>query len=225
MTCPVNGRNNLLDENASALKESPARASVSLVLQELREATAENHRGLERRLPFTSSELDIHLYKRLIRAYYGFYVSLEHQLDCANWAQLAGEDRHKAGALRNDLRALGMTDIEIETLGLCSELPPLNTHAQVMGALYVIEGATLGGQILRRIAHDKLAVGEGTGGDFLDVYGSATGRMWKAYLAELSQIVVPDERKQVVSTALAIFVCFERWLEHSQVLLQDATSS
>lgn len=222
---PVNGRNNVLDENASAQKENPARASVSLVLQELREATAENHRGLERRLPFTSSELDIHLYKRLIRAYYGFYVSLEHQLDRANWAQLSGEDRHKAGALRNDLRALGMTDIEIETLSLCGELPSLNTHAQVMGALYVIEGATLGGQILRRIAHDKLAVGEGTGGDFLDVYGSATGRMWKAYLAELSQVVEPDERKQVVSTALAIFACFERWLEHSQVLLETTAAS
>lgn len=227
---PGNGRNNVLDDNASsqnasAEKEAPARASVSLVLQELRLATAENHRGLERRLPFTSCELDIGLYKRLISAYYGFYVSLEQQLNQLNWSGLTGEDRHKAGALRDDLRALGMTDVEVESLARCGDLPPLHTYAQVMGALYVIEGATLGGQILRRIAQDKLAVDASTGGRFLDVYGSATGRMWKAYLAALSQIDAPVEREQVVASALATFVCFERWLEHSRVLLANTATS
>jgi hypothetical protein len=68
------GTHNLLDEQPSGQQQKPAHGTVSLVLQELRQATAENHRGLERRLPFTSSELDLNLYTRLMKAYYGFYV-------------------------------------------------------------------------------------------------------------------------------------------------------
>jgi heme oxygenase len=135
---------------------------------------------------------------------------------------MTGNDRHKASALEADLLALGVTADEVDALAHCQDLPDIQTHAQLMGTLYVIEGATLGGQILRRIARDKLAIHEGTGGKFLDVYGSETGRMWKAYLTELAQVVAPAERQQVVSSALGIFVCFERWLEHSGVLLPMA---
>jgi heme oxygenase len=209
----------LLDEKTPRHQEKPAHGSVSLVLQELRLATAENHRALERRLPFTSSELDLPLYTQLMKAYYGFYAPLEHIFDRLDWRQVTTEDRRKTPTLEQDLLALGMNHQEVDALDLCQDLPSIETHAQLLGAMYVIEGATLGGQILRRIAHDKLAIGEITGGGFLDVYGSATGRMWKGYLAELAHVVAPAERAQVVASALGTFACFEQWLAHSGVLL------
>ncbi|MGV6393332.1 biliverdin-producing heme oxygenase [Pseudomonas caspiana] len=212
----------MLDEKSSRQQEKAAPGNVSLVLQELRQATAVNHRGLERRLPFTSFELDLNAYTQLIKAYYGFYVPLEKVLDRFEWGAVTSSDRHKASALESDLLALGMTAGEVQALAQCPDLPDIQTHAQLMGALYVVEGATLGGQILRRIARDKLGIHEGTGGKFLDVYGSDTGRMWKAYLEQLAQVAAPAERHQVVSSALGIFVCFERWLEHSGVLLLKA---
>lgn len=215
------GTHTLLDEKSPPQQEKTAPVHVSLVLQELRQATAQNHRGLERRLPFTSPELDLNVYTQLIKAYYGFYVPLEKVLDRFEWGEVTSSDRHKASALEDDLLALGMTTSEIQMLAQCQDLPVIQTHAQLMGALYVIEGATLGGQVLRRLARDKLAIDETTGGKFLDVYGSATGRMWKAYLGQLAQVVAPAERQQVVSSALGIFVCFERWLEHSGVLLPN----
>jgi heme oxygenase len=89
---------------------------------------------------------------------------------------------------------------------------------QIIGVLYVIEGATLGGQILRRIARDQLALEEHTGAGFLDIYGKATGMMWKAYLARLAAVDVPEERAQVIQAALDVFSCFEGWLDHAGVL-------
>lgn len=207
----------LLDENISTQQAEPVKPGVPLVLQELRHATAQNHSGLERRLPFDSDALDLQLYQRLLQAYYGFYVPLEQQLARFDAGALA-TGRLKTPALHGDLLALGMSEGQIAALAQCQELPSITTQAQLMGVMYVIEGATLGGQILRRIAHDKLAIDERTGGAFLDVYGSTTGRMWKAYLIQLSHVIEPAERAQVVSAALATFTCFEGWLDRSEVL-------
>ena len=53
-----------------------------------------------------------------------------------------------------------------------------STHT-CLGALYVLEGATLGGQVLRREMAQRLGVNADNGGAFLDVYGAETGRRWR----------------------------------------------
>jgi heme oxygenase len=51
--------------------------------------------------------------------------------------------------LLDDLQALGCTP-SLERLPMCAQLPVIDSSAACLGVLYVLEGATLGGQILRR---------------------------------------------------------------------------
>ncbi|WP_426139258.1 biliverdin-producing heme oxygenase [Pseudomonas sp. DWP3-1-2] len=187
--------------------------------QELREATAVAHRSLEKRLPFISVHLDRRLYQRLLEAYYGFYYSIERQLDQVPNLQSANLDgRRKAPVLARDLHALGLPPEGIATLALCTDLPAVENNLQALGVMYVMEGATLGGQVLSRVVQGKLLIGTDSGGAFLDVYGGAADQMWKDVLALLSHVVEPSQRAQVIHSARLTFSSFERWLERSEVL-------
>ncbi len=41
-----------------------------------------------------------------------------------------------------------MTATEIDSLPVCDRLPPVRTNAELLGRLYVVEGAGLGGSVL-----------------------------------------------------------------------------
>ncbi|MFJ7140449.1 biliverdin-producing heme oxygenase [Pseudomonas protegens] len=192
------------------------------LLQDLRTGTATLHVALEKRLPFFSEHLDGAWYRRLIQAYYGFYQPLEAALHDSGLIP-AGYDpnqRLKTPALLGDLHALGLNAASIEALPRCEQLPPLASAGACLGALYVLEGATLGGQILRREMAQRLDLDADNGGAFLDIYGAATGRRWKDFLDYLGRM--PEDanaRQQVVSAAQSTFACFERWLDRREVLL------
>ncbi len=189
------------------------------VLNELRSGTQTLHVALEKRLPFFSDSLDLQRYTRLLAAYYGFYRAMENRL--ANSALIPpGFDLHarlKTQALEQDLRALG---IKPGTLALCPSLPQLNSEASVLGVLYVLEGATLGGNILRKQISDRLGLQAHDGGAFLYVYGEATGRNWKSFLDFLCAMPLDARaRAEAVKAACSTFSCFEQWLERQEVLL------
>lgn len=194
------------------------------VLQQLRAATAVQHRMLEARLPLTHCDLDFATYQRIIEAYYGFHTPLQRSIDrffavqADHCAHVQDPERHKVPALIKDLSALGLTDAQIQGLPQCSELPVIDSVAQLLGVMYVMEGATLGGQVLRRIIADRLGVDAESGGEFLDVYGRDTGRLWKTFLKQLADFDSPRHNAEVVQSACLTFECFQTWLERARVL-------
>jgi heme oxygenase len=197
---------------------APTTAPVAAVLQQLRDATGAAHRSLEDRLPFMRPELDQAMYVSLIEAYYGFYQPLERLLAQIDDTGVNGSERQKLPALRRDLQALGLSVAQIDSLPRCEHLPVIDNTDQLLGARYVIEGATLGGQVLRRVIKDKLAIEADSGAEFLDVYGRSTGPLWKAYLKQLASSDDPHHNPIVVEAAVSTFTCFERWLEQCGVL-------
>ncbi|MFJ5298574.1 biliverdin-producing heme oxygenase [Pseudomonas sp. NPDC088368] len=204
-----------------ATPESIALSTSSLppasVLQQLRAATAVQHKTLEARLPLTSPDLDRSTYARIIKAYYGFHVPLQHSIE--RFLDAAPDPaRHKIPALIKDLHALGLTREQVDGLPLCTELPVIDSEARLLGVMYVMEGATLGGQVLRRIIADRLGIDADTGGEFLDVYGRETGRLWKAFLARLAEFDDPEQTPRLVDAACETFTRFEHWLDHAGVL-------
>lgn len=189
------------------------------IRNDLSAATSLLHRRLEARLPFATT--DVAVYRRTLQAYYGFYQPLEQllagvapRISGIDWAQ-----RIKAPALRRDLRVLGLSSLEIDTLPRCQTLPHLHSEAQALGVLYVIEGATLGGQALRDQIKTQLDLDTDTGAGFMNVYGSHTNALWRAFLARLSQVQEPGDTAQAIATAQQTFICFESWLQASEVLL------
>lgn len=192
------------------------------LLEALRTGTALLHTALEKRLPFFSERLDAQWYRRLLQAYYGFYQPMEAALyDSALIPK--GFDtamRVKTPTLLTDLYALGLDDHAIDTLPHCTRLPTFDTPAACLGALYVLEGATLGGQVLRREMTQRLDVNADNGGAFLNIYGIETGRRWKDFLDYLGDQPLDARAQQhAVDAARSTFSCFEQWLDSQEVLL------
>ena len=194
---------------------------VPPVLQDLRAGTAELHIALEKRLPFFSDTLDTQAFVRLMQAYYGFYMPLEDALlrSAAIPADFDLAPRLNAPTLCSDLHALGVSAAALRSLPHCEQLPVIDSSAACLGVLYVLEGATLGGQILRREISTRLGLEADNGAAFLDIYGAATGRRWRDFIEYLgSRSMSADERAAVVTAAQTTFSCFERWLESREVL-------
>ncbi|WP_064119320.1 biliverdin-producing heme oxygenase [Pseudomonas fluorescens] len=194
---------------------------VPPVLQDLRAGTAELHIALEKRLPFFSDTLDKQAFVRLMQAYYGFYLPLENALlrSDAMPADFDLTPRLKAPTLRTDLHLLGVSTEVLQSLPHCQQLPVIDSSAACLGVLYVLEGATLGGQILRREISTRLGLEADNGAAFLDIYGAATGRRWRDFIEYLgNRPMSATERAAVVTAAQTTFSGFEHWLESREVL-------
>ncbi|PWB35320.1 biliverdin-producing heme oxygenase [Pseudomonas sp. SDI] len=193
--------------------------AVPAILAALRLGTADLHRRLEARLPFFSAQLDRDYYRRLLMAYYGFHAPLEQAL-AAHVGALDPARRAKTPTLIRDLQALGLAPAQIAALPRCEVIPLIRCEDSALGAMYVIEGATLGGQVLKRAMAERLHIDAGNGGAFLDVYGQATGPLWRSFLGFLASAVTrPQQHEVVVAAAIDTFSSFERWLDAQEVLL------
>ena len=190
----------------------------SSVLSALRAGTHTLHVALEKRLPFFSDTLDLERYTQLLAAYYGFYQALESNLlACELPEGFELSTRLKTPALQQDLRAL---NVHIEALPLCDNFPPLNNPASVLGVLYVLEGATLGGNVLRKHVSEQLGLDADNGCAFLYVYGESTGKQWKAFLDYLGSVPLDAAAQALaVHAACSTFSSFEQWLEDQEDLL------
>lgn len=196
--------------------------SAPSLLEALRTGTALLHTALEKRLPFFSERLNADGYRRLLQAYYGFYQPLEAALYDSGLIPEGFDQalRVKTPTLLNDLHALGLSETDIHALPRCTRLPVLDSAAACLGTLYVIEGATLGGQVLRREMAQRLNLDAHNGAAFLDVYGAETGRRWKDFLDYLGAPSLDTAATQhAVTAARSTFSCFEQWLESQEVLL------
>lgn len=180
------------------------------------------HIALEKRLPFFCAALNHPHYLHLIQAYYGFYQPLEQRLLDSGLvpSDFNLAERLKVPTLRGDLHALGLTDEAIDALPLCQALPAMTSVQTCLGVLYVVEGATLGGQILRREIAARLNLQADNGAAFLDVYGADTGRRWRQFTDYMgAQPLQAEARQTVVHAAQDTFSCLEHWLDRAQVLL------
>ena len=190
---------------------------VGTRMQVLREATRGVHARIERALPLLDPGLTRARYARVIEAFYGFYAPLEPSIARAaavEGAALALDLRAKLPLLATDLRALGATPAEIEALPRCRDLPVLDSASHAIGMLYVIEGATLGGQIIRRHLRDGLEIEAASGAAFFTGYGVTTGAMWQRFVDHVNESTT-IETEAVVGAAVDTFQTLTQWLEAS----------
>jgi heme oxygenase len=199
------------------------------ILSRLRLETRGEHDAIEQVLDLIGSSLTREGYRHRLEQFYGFYAPLEQALRarCAPLDGRAGEATfaawpvsmhlalvprlNKTAHLRQDLGHLGVLTA---TLPLCRELPPLEGPAEVLGCLYVLEGATLGGRLITRHIGTTFGITPATGGIFFEGYGEDTGRMWQA-MRHLLVSSVPDTQTEnaIVANAIATFACLRRWCE------------
>jgi heme oxygenase len=187
-----------------------------MIMQRLKRDTQFHHEQIERIVDLPSRLRSREAYRAVLVQFYGFYAPLEASLHRIEGLILALSDvaaRRKAGLIARDLLALGLSPSELPALPRCGDLPALPDVAHALGCLYVLEGATLGGQIIARQLAAGPSVTADSGGAFFSGYGPETGPMWRSFGTGLAAYVTTPEREAgVVTAARETFRAFERWL-------------
>lgn len=183
--------------------------------QALKAETDARHRRLETRLDLLGAHLDEAAYRQLLERFYGFYVALEPALAAsATWMEfgVAYADRLKRPRLESDLAALGASKDEIAALPRCEVLPEVATAERAIGCMYVIEGSTLGGQVLSRHFASSIGVSPERGGAFFAGYGPETGARWGAFTRLLAAFDEAEWQREAIEAACETFDRLEAWL-------------
>ena len=129
---------------------------------------------------------------RLVELYFGFWAPLEEKLSGLAMLQnpdLALPGRLKCPLLREDLLILGR---DPATVRWCERLPVLDTFLQGLGCLYVMEGSTLGSQIISRHLKENFQMEERSGAAFFNAYGGLKlDHCWMEFKRFVSASVKP----------------------------------
>lgn len=190
-------------------------SAESAIHQRLKQATQQSHDNLESCLPLLDSGLSWARYRSIMEQFYGFYGPLEARnlRTSPSWLHEELLNRRKVPWLIEDLTHLGLARLEIGCLPLCEDIPPIRTEAELLGSLYVVEGATLGGHVVSRCLSQSLGEGSVGCSQFFQSYGADVPQKWRSFLELLSQrINSAEQEEQAVRMACATFVAFERWL-------------
>ncbi|MET0272136.1 MAG: biliverdin-producing heme oxygenase [Phenylobacterium sp.] len=166
----------------------------------LRDATRAAPEALETRLGILDRLSDAGERRALVEGFHSFHADLE--AAAAPWLSglhgLEFEARRRTPHLERDLAHYGRSPSAVAS-GLAAD-----GVAAALGLMYVAEGSTLGGQVIRR--HVETSGGDMAGLSFLDPYGRETGPRWRGFLAVLNAVArTPAEIEAMVAGALAGF--------------------
>jgi heme oxygenase (biliverdin-IX-beta and delta-forming) len=187
-------------------------------LQQLRSQTARSHQLIEQNVSsqlLMSKHVTITHYAHYLKSLYGFVYGFEKMAFplLKDYEVLQLDDRRKSHLIQADLTMLHHTAAEPY---LNEEL--FNTHYQttaaVLGGMYVLEGSTLGGQIINK--HLATVLGHAIAGKttYLMAYAEKTGSMWKIFLQLLGEAgTTIDNRDEIIDSAVHTFALLNTCLE------------
>lgn len=120
------------------------------------------------------------------------------------------DPRRKLPLLVSDLGQLGYREEAIAHLPVCP-LPPAATNSQMLGRWYVLEGSTLGGQLVAKMLGDRLSLRPGQCRFFLS-YGDEVGNKWREFCGLLDTYSSPESNDAVIEAADQTFQSLAAWM-------------
>lgn len=184
-----------------------------MILAKLKETTKEQHEALETVVNVMNSTFTLDDYKALITKFYLFYSALEPSLPAEQLIENGFdiESRRKLPSLERDLSALSIVQKPDEA---AVEIPVFDSVAKAFGAAYVLEGATLGGQIITRHLSSAIGITPETGASFFYSYGPNVGPMWKEFGAAITAYADANGHdEEIVAGARETFDAFRKFFE------------
>jgi heme oxygenase (biliverdin-IX-beta and delta-forming) len=150
-------------------------------------------------------------YLHLLDIFYGFYKPVEEKIDrFIDHSHLTDfHQRRKSVSLLQDMRQMNAE----ETGMLCTDLPEISGPTQSLGALYVLEGSTLGGGIICRLLKKEMGDSAPQYFLFFNGYGEATMEMWTKFKDRVN--TYSDDvatQRQIADAATDTFVKFKNWI-------------
>lgn len=200
--------NRVVEEDAMVAPPRRADPQYVSLRAVLRAATQDVHQRLHHHPGFAAVQagvIDLDAYRALLCRLYGFHQPFE---------ALTRVEAHRTRWLEADLEALGIAGRRLTAIVRCLGLPRLDTPGRRRGALYVVEGATLGGSALAGRLDALLGPGRLEGRRFFHGHGSETGPKWRSFLSELEleEAGLSAGWGEVVDAARETFLAFEAWL-------------
>jgi heme oxygenase len=184
-----------------------------MIMQRLRDETAALHAHVEAMLNPAVRFSSRSEYAELLRILHPFYRKCEVVLAALPWQEIGFDfdARRKDHLLIADLQALGEPSVDERPDAYC---PICIDLASGFGTLYVLEGATLGGRILRKQLRSKLGIDATNGGSFYDCYADRTNERWTEFKAAAESYVgaQPHRIDSTLAAATATFTAIGRLL-------------
>jgi heme oxygenase len=184
-------------------------------LIELKSETRPEHAAIEAALGIlVKPSLTLAAYRTTLERLYTFMRPLEARLAAhGGWHgyNIDLTARSKWAWLEQDLRALGVD--APRQLPACQALPALSSRAACFGCLYVLEGSTLGGQVIARHLSATLGLGANTGARYFTGYAGETAAMWRAFRSSLAAFAEEESTLApgVIESARTTFSRLNEW--------------
>lgn len=192
-----------------------------MILELLKARTRAHHERAEAALPLMDDGLTLDRYRDTLAALLGVYLPMEERLAALHAWNALGFDferRRKAGLIDRDLIALGLSATDIALVPLCRHLPRVDTLPRALGALYVMEGATLGGQVVRKRLARTLGLDATAGVAFFSSYGEGVGSMWREFQDLVRRSISSHgELDAMIATAAATYDTLTSWITRAPV--------
>lgn len=177
---------------------------MNVLAARLRAETRTAHDAIEAAVGFEARVANRAAYRRWLERLYGF-----HRV----WEPLVAEALDEPSFLTPRLKLPLLAD-DLDRMGVSAPdaLPapdwsPFASRGEAIGSLYVVEGSTLGGQVIAKRVRAVLG--------FKAVYHASYGRrsaaMWRGFQARLADVAVV-EHDAVVAGADMTFVRLRDWL-------------
>jgi heme oxygenase len=185
------------------------------LLTRLRDRTRPHHEAVEREFGLFDKPWSPNTYRALLRRFLGYYEPLERRIEgAANWPALGfdWQRRRKAPLLERDLSSAGDSPEFVSSLPRCTDLPNVRGLPQALGCLYVLEGATLGGQVVTRYLTEVPRLENVTWFSFFSSYGDKVGPMWREF-GEFLLVQAKGADEAIVVAACETFTTLAQWLQ------------
>lgn len=187
------------------------------ILERLRSETKPVHEELEASMiPWISRVKSLAEYADLLRMFYGFYKPLDKAITTHVDLNILPDfhERRRPGWILDDLQSIGYP---AEAVVLDNRPSWVTDRASAFGALYVMEGSTLGGRVICKTISGSLNVEMDKCLRFFGGYGPETGSRWKRFLSALEAFDQSPEEDRLVQSAYNTFRNFQSWIKQNSV--------
>lgn len=204
----------LVSNQLRAVDSTASDADMRLPVR-LRNETRLEHKLVETACGLPDAVRNLDHYQNCLLDFYAVFCPLERHIATFNeWEDLglSMQRRARMPDLQQDLRLLDV-DPDLWREAPAHALPALPRFPFALGALYVLEGSTLGGQIIMSALQERLRMSGDVPGRFFAGRGETTGPLWHQFRQVLDAYgqQFPETQADVVEGARRTFNAIASW--------------
>lgn len=202
--------------------ESCSDVHPKLLMEDLKDMTLTAHRAVEA-LPFNMRIMDEEItrpqYGQLLMHLLHMHTCVTHALGESTCVRVRSVSEHvpsKVNLLKGDLRSLEILPMTFADNPF--EAWATQDQCRLLGALYVLEGSTLGGMVIRKRIAAALSLDEDEI-QYYTGYGRDTAARWAEFKSRMNALqLTQTERADVIDGANQTFELFAAMFRHLELV-------